>query len=697
MIKSFPLFIFFLLQVNLFPKVNHYQFISETEIVFRQNYLGSSVTDSSLNRYAHFPKDSVKVVSDTLKNKNASPHSDSLALLSGTKKIEIDTVIPVYQSPVSNNSIILGSDHLRKNDYRYTTDYLKQFDYTFLAETGNLGFPDQLFLYGLPIYQTNYLKDGISQNDIPAVFFDVNYLQSESVDSIEIIPAPRGFLYGGYNKSASVNFISKDFISVNPYTRIKYYQGVFGEAMLDGIFNSALYNRLFGFLDITNRKLDKRFINSDLSSWQVTAKLRYLLSNNYNITGSYNYNKIYKGLNGGVNLDSLILPNDLYDEIKAPVINNLTNMDITQHTFDLRLLAKPFQGSSSDFNIYYKFDGQNLSSINDDPNNFKKSNNKLYGALFNQKYNEDFYNINLIGTYEHSENRFNVSPPLQNSINLYQYKLNLFSLSGIAGIHISDKIKTSLFYKYSSINNDIPGFFRTNKTSQGVGLDLNISTSDDLSFYLGGSILKDYYSPKFLGNGEISITFSPDNLYLKLSLFSRNNTSQNYSNLNPLNVPYSLLSNLQPYTLSMDNPHVIGISGNLTYKFWIMSIENNTTYYTGSYVKDSLKYTGLLGIPEIYSRSGIYVSDSLFSSNLNLKGGFVFTVYGKIKYLTAAGSIFEITPSYKLDFTLAGRIRNAATVYFTWENLLDSKYFLVPYYPNLGRNIRFGIAWDLFN
>jgi hypothetical protein len=696
----------FLLQVNLFPKVYHDYIIGGGELILHQYDSAPSFKNSDSVSINHLrpPKDSLKVASDSLNNKLiSSPASvDSLALLSGKKKNDLDSVILIFQSPVSNNSFILGSDYLRKNDYRYTPDYLKLFEFSWLAETGNLGFPDQLFLYGAPMYQTNYLKDGIPLNDIPFIFYDNNYLQSESVDSIEVIHAPRGFLYGGYNKSVSINYLTKDFISTKPYTRIKYYQGAFGEAMLDGIFNSVLYNKLFGFLDVTNRKLDKRFINSDFSSWQVAAKLRYLFSNSFDVTGSYNYNKIYKSLNGGVNIDTLNLlgvnvNSYLYDEIKAPVVNQITDMDVTQHSLDLRLLAKPFKGSSSDFNLYYKFDAQSLNNINDNSNNFEKTKSKLYGGSFNQKYNEDIYNINLIGTYEHSDINLNVSPPFQNSIDSYQYKVNLFSMAGIAGINITNGIKTSLFYKYSSMINDMPGFFRKDKESKGVGLDLDINTSYELSFYLGYSFLNDYYNQKYLGNGEVSIIFSPDNLFLKLSLFSRNNPANNYSDFSNLNFPYLLLFNLQPYSLSMNNPHVMGIGANLTYKFWIMSFENNTTYYSGSYIKDSFRYSGLLGIPEIYSRSGVYVSDSLFSSNLNLKGGFVFTFYGKIKYLDSSGSLFETDPSYKIDFTLAGRIRNAATVYFTWENLLDKKFYLVPFYPALGRNLRFGIAWDLFN
>ena len=159
MIKRFPLFIFFLLQVNLFPKVSYKHIISERVSIHNQ-YANSVYSDSSSNKSVNIQRDSLGMVSDSLYNNKltkSSPSNDSLALLSGTKKANIDSVTLIFQSPVSNNSIILGSDNLRKNDYRYTPDFLKLFEFTWLAETGNLGFPDQLFLYGLPIYLTNYL------------------------------------------------------------------------------------------------------------------------------------------------------------------------------------------------------------------------------------------------------------------------------------------------------------------------------------------------------------------------------------------------------------------------------------------------------------------------------------------------------------------------------------------------------------
>jgi hypothetical protein len=519
-----------------------------------------------------------------------------------------------------------------------------------------------------------------------------------------VIPSPRGFLYGSYNRSASVNFISKDFLSINPYTRIKYYQGAFGEAMLDAIFNSVLYKKLFGYLDITNRKLDKRYLNSDFSDWQVTSKLRYLISNNYNITGSYSFNHTHKGLNGGVDVEALNsqgknVNNYLYDEIAAPVVDTTTDMDVKQHRFNLRLLAKPFAHASTDLNVYYGFDEHNFNSINDIVNQNGTIKVKQYGVSFNQKYQEDIYNLNIIANYEHADNVSSFFASTEDFGNLFfirtnsLFNINIFSFAGIAGLDIADNIKASVFYKYSTTQNEIP----LNSYSHGMGVDVNIEASNNLFFYLGYSLLKDYNNNDYYGNAEGSAICKLDNLYMKLSLFARNRATNVYD-LNNSYYPNYLFSNSMSFT---QNPEVTGIGVKLRYDFWIMAFENNTSYYTGNYLSVNgsglFRTKGLIDIPELYTKSGIYISDSLFSSNLNLKGGFVFNYYSKMNHLTTQGTILETSSAYTIDFTLAGRIRNAATIYFTLENLLDQKYYLIPFYPALGRNVRFGIAWDLFN
>jgi len=74
---------------------------------------------------------------------------------------------------------------------------------------------------------------------------------------------------------------------------------------------------------------------------------------------------------------------------------------------------------------------------------------------------------------------------------------------------------------------------------------------------------------------------------------------------------------------------------------------------------------------------------------MSLKTGFV------LKYYDFESENFE--SAYQVDFTIAGIIQKVAIVYFSWENLFDKQYFIVPYYPMRERGIRFGLAWEMFN
>jgi hypothetical protein len=669
----------------------------DTTIVYKDSI---SAGRNSLRSY----KDSTGIwVRDSLGfwRRDSSSVPDSIALRRHVTKR--DTVIPIFQSPLSNSSYILNRDELQKNDYRYTPDYFKLFEFAYLSETGNSGAPDELYLYGYGTGNINYMRDGIPLNSIPYLLFDLNYVQSESVDSIEIIPSPRGFLYGTHNKPVSVNFLSKDFISKSPYTRIKYYQGAFGEAMFDGIFNSNIYKKLPVFFDVTNRKLDKRFTNSDFSSWQVTTQVKYLLSDSVNFSGVYSFNKIYKGLNGGVNVDTILnqgldINTYLYDELSAPVNHYNTDMDVTQHNFSLRLLAKPLKGANTDLSVYYKFNSQSLNNIGDDINNYEKTKNKTEGLVYNQKYSTELFNLNLIANYEHSATDFILPPStLQTSYSEF-YTENLIALSGSADFNLTDKFKTSVFYKYSSLGYELLHFQKLNNVSNGAGVDFNLKASDDLSFYFGYSLFKDYFTNNYQGNAEFSGTISTSHLLVKLSAFTKNMQAQNDIQL--LNIGYRnalLLLDIPAIYQYQNNSNVTGLAINLKYRFWMLSVENNSSYYTGEHRGEFNQQSGLSNIPVFYSKSGIFISDSLFSNNLNMKGGFTFTFYGNIKYYPNNFSFIQTAPAYILDFTLAGRIRNTATIYFTWGNLLDFKYYLIPYYPNLGRNVKFGVAWDLFN
>ena len=142
----------------------------------------------------------------------------------------------------------------------------------------------------------------------------------------------------------------------------------------------------------------------------------------------------------------------------------------------------------------------------------------------------------------------------------------------------------------------------------------------------------------------------------------------------------------------------MGIGIDLSYQIWKILLEGRLSQYfveKGSSVE-------FINMPETKVTAGVFYKELLFSSNLDLKTGFVAYYTGKqnLRYLPIPhwGTLYNDVDSWlTVDFTISAEIQKAAIVYFNWENLFDKQYYITPYYPMLGRNIRFGVAWEIFN
>ncbi|MGB5530160.1 MAG: TonB-dependent receptor, partial [Ignavibacteriaceae bacterium] len=284
---------------------------------------------------------------------------DSITVVT-SHQTKADSIIPIQGQTLTDVSTIIHKRKFLFDNYRYTGDLLRSFSLNFVKDLGFVGYPHETFIYGVGNNAITFLQDGVLMNSRYTNSLDLNFVQSEDIDSIEIVPTPRGFLYGPYNNPVTVNFITRDFISSKPYSRIKYYEGPDGEGMIDGKFSAKLANRWNLSFQLTNRSKDETYVNTDLSIWQANAKLKYFLSNYVNITGSYYFVSSKQGLNGGVDLDSLnkISDNpgsDLYQPFVAPVLYPNRTLDATQHNFRLRTLVKPFDNSKLDLSVYYRY------------------------------------------------------------------------------------------------------------------------------------------------------------------------------------------------------------------------------------------------------------------------------------------------------------------------------------------------------
>ena len=608
-------------------------------------------------------------------------HYDSLTTITTP-----DSLIPIYSSVLSEKSAILANKDIFFTDYKYSGDFLRLFPFNHTKDLGFTGQPNETFLYGTGNPATNYLIDGVLLNDRLTNNFNLNLMQSEDIDSIEIIPLPRGFLSDAFNRPVSVNFITKDFISPLPYSRIRFYQGADRDMMLDGSFNAIVMNKMVASFSVTNRIYDGNYTNTAFSVWQGKIKLKYILSNKINLLATYNYNDYTAGYSGGVNVDSIKYAgnniNDvLYDFRAAPVLFTEGELKTLSHFPKLRLFVRPLEWLFQDISFYYLFARNELNIISRE-----YSENNTYGIKIHNEATYDVFRFRLNADFERTNSfisrTFYDNAVFQTVVQNKDIYSDIFSVSGeLSALINNGSIIPSVFYKASSIKRDVIDPLSQspegNYLEHGIGLDISVKTAQHLDLYFGASAFDKYLQSKFNNTFiEAGGKYSGDLLSVVLRYFINN---YNY-NIYTGGVFYNQIS----------FGKLSGIGFNLKLNFSALLFESSSSIYFSLQDK-------LIGVPKIATITGLYYKSLLFQDNLDLKTGFVLHYADKNNVFTQENGLLAVPSSLRLDFTLIGEIQKTAIVYFTWQNLFNNNYFITPYYPMPSRNIRFGVAWVMFN
>ena len=605
--------------------------------------------------------------------------TDTTGLLSTKKNlIKADTLVPLQQKPLYDHSYFINHGKIFHYNYRYTGDLLREYPFIFIKDEGFIGQANETFIYGAGSDGISFMQDGILYNDRFTNSLDLNNIQSDFIDSIEVIPSPRGFLYGLSPNPAAVNFITKDYLSVTPYSRIKYYQGPSGESFVDGFFSALLIKDLNISFDITNRNADSTYDNSDFNIWQAKTRLKYFLSNSFNIIGTYGYIKSLKGINGGINIDSAASVNPdlnsiLYDNITAPVNFPNRKEEFIQHYFNISLLSNLFKKIKGGLDLYYRFNQNKFFGI-DTSISETKNKNKISGISLRQEFSQNIFKISLLGNFEHID--YNTGSIEKKIYTVSSGNLNNFSAASILSLNLLDgKLIPSVFYKYFKGKD----FYRKYNNLNGIGTDVSYLLYNNFKFYFGYSNFESPYISKNISNTEFSINYLTGDNLISFKIFNRD----------------IALGKTEPDLFLYKN--ITGLGLKADYHIEQLLLEFSGEYYSnpGSDFKNLM--------PDLNFMSGVFYNGILFNSNLNLKTGFLFYYTGAQNlpqiYSQPVLSYYNnnIASSLKIDFTLIGEIRRVAIIYFTWENLLDKKYFITPFYPMPSRGIRFGLGWELFN
>jgi hypothetical protein len=668
-------------------------------LLVSQELVFSQIQDSIFTDDLHKISDSSKVLTqDTLglkQNSNMNGITDYLDQPGNTQTTELsvnnldsadilnpDSIYFIHQKPHSNQHLFISRSELLRNDYRYTGDIFKVFPFSFERSYAFIGQPNDIYLYGVSSNSSSYFIDGVPLFKSPIFQMDFNHIQSEDIDSIEIVPLPRGFFYGFAANSNSVNFIGKNIVPDKPYSRIKYYEGPFGEAFLDGMFSLNIFRDLIASLNVTNRKVDDSFKNSDFAIWQVKTKLRYRLSNNFNLIGNYYYSKSETGINGGINVDRILqfttnVNSLLFNETRAPVYFENNSLNSKQHNFGLKFLAEPIQNSYTSIDFYYKFSQTEYHEYDTTSKAKTTSKDEVLGVLGDQRISFNDFHLTLQAGYQKTQHTplFSASDSAdqRNFLSYSIFKDERYFISPMLYLTLFDSlIIPSFYYKHTEFSDkDIFSDSQSRFALNGWGTDLTFHFYPNFNLYLGYSSFESRYLNKDKINSfEVRIAYNDSRGKINLSFFSQKNSLTK----------------------------IAGAGFNASYLIWKILLEGRISQYL--FEEEFLSKSS--HIPQTVFNAGIFYKNLLFNSNLDLKAGFTANYTGAqklkefpIPYVRNITS--NVEPWLIVDFTFTAEIQKAAIVYFTWENLFDWMYYITPYYPMLERNIRFGIAWEIFN
>lgn len=683
------LIIFFVLAANSFATELFFHHISDTL---------DNKGDSALDTLSNVNSDSLNV-------------SDTLAVKQNIRKpLLIDAIETSSNNNYSNQ---IKHKDFSTEDYRNLSDIFSYLPFGFVQDLGSFGQPNEQMFYGLGFSNISYNRDGVLLNNRLQNSYNLNKLNTERIDSLEIVPLTRGFLYSPYNNPVSVNLHSRFNYTTRAVTRLKFYQASYDEGFIDILFHTHITNKLNFGIGASNSATDSRFENSDYESWKLDAKIAYLVNDKINITANYFFTYDTLALFGGLDTNSL-----LNDDFSPVLYGNISGKSLRyqltyNHNATVKVLTTLIPNSKSDLTFYYNSTSQEFRQNSDSlSSNFPSITHDNYfntlGARFQNYYSSDNITVDLIASYETTK----AETEFQSN-----FTDNIMTFSGQLSYQFSPFLLPSLFGKVNNFNDDM---------LIGYGFDVSGQFNSNLSYYAGISwfdkqitTLERTYSTRtdilYPYNGisslnpsknntiEIGINFNSKIISGKLSYF-------NISSKNSL-IPHTagnssdtlLINELYYYT--QENIENSGINLNLDFKLWKFLFSNNLNYYFSS--RTERNYAS----PDYTLAGKLYYLDQLFNNNLDVKAGinyrftggqspFVYDFEKSLQFtseLTDIVSYLDVPASFQLDLYLAGTIQKRATIFVTFENLLGTEYYIAPYYFKQPLTLRLGVSWLLFD
>lgn len=515
---------------------------------------------------------------------------------------------------------------------------------------------------------TAVLRNGRPVNDFLSGEVDHNLFSRNEVDQFEISNGFGNFIYAYPN---AVNVIQRQIFQNRPYTEISFIQDRYENLYFDGDFHQNLFRNLNFNFGITKHSYDGKYVNSDFDKWLGRFNLNFAASNKLNFFAYVNYATIQKGINFGIDPDTVNLGNksEVFDPTLAVVVNS--DYYEKKERFDVDAGAVFLAGKSS-FTKLQLFVSNSFTEERDEENRPNPNGNFFQGNYHWIKYGAKLQQIfsfklgRLIDIVSRSEGEYDrylyqigrIFSDTSHAVNGDIYRISYFSdliaryknvtLEGVLSGYTDDDFKSSI------ITPSIKAAY-TFKLDSNNHVDVYASYQYDRRNAGGGVKLK-------IGQSSLSVAYY--NYILERHVILQNLIFSTTENVRIDGV--NLMTHLRFYKFDLN-----------------MNFSANFKLISGR-------------IPKYFGNADLSFHDVAFRNKLEYKIG--LTSRGWSEY----SEIVRIPQNATLDFFIMGRI-GRATFGITLENILNRVIYNTGVYPMTDRgglaNVvsRFNITWNFFD
>ncbi len=530
------------------------------------------------------------------------------------------------------------------------------------------------------------LRHGRPINDFLDGSVDLNLLSRNEIAEIEV---SNGFGNNLYNYSNSINIIERELFQFRPYTEISYYQDRYENLYFDGNFHQNLFRKLNFNFGITKHSYDGHYTNSDFDKWLGRFNLNFAPSNKLNFFLNVNYAKIQKGLNGGINADTVNLgdKDKLFNSATA-FVNNSDAYDIKER-FDIDLGSVFLSGKNS------------------------------YSKI-------QFYVSNSFRKYRDEENRPDPNGIyIKNNYHWINYGVMLQEILKLKLTHDIDiASRSELEYNYlitdrtSNLYNPVTTSFNGNSAVINYieNIDLKYKALL-LSGYVRGYSHNPFNSLYYYTGLKVNYLIKLDSLH-NFKLYGQINSLYTYSSVKAeYNSGLNYISSEFYYYQLPSRSVLKGINNSFNLRLYKFDISGIYSYNFVNTYKFSTFQSERYYSPKHYGNLSISWHDMAFRNKLEYKIGLNSRFWSQyqsdyysgtqnVNYIPTNTSDINldvrIPSNATLDFFIIGKI-GKATFGLTLENILDRIIYNTGVYPFMDRGgflntiSRFNITWNFFD